>query len=349
MLWARSIVLALLVASGCAPDASMDPGAGPAGDDAAPSSNPDAGPTGTAPDDGGDPGDLAPAPPIVTAPALLLPGTALYPRVIRLAVGAQAGLVVASVVTPLPSGRMGGTILHSSDDGLSFTEVGHIDDPITSAGLCCATLYELPQALGSLAAGTLLWAASVGGDTAAQPMSIFAWSSSDAGKTWSRPATVATASVPRQKGGLWEPELSLLADGTLACHYSDETEREGPPGERDERAVPRRERRLDGAGDPDPAVDLQRPLTAELDARAKERRNVLVVRGEQRAVPRRRRRRDAGRDHRAAAVRREPCASLLAPQRRPGLLRARPRIRRALPRRQRRLLQRGESDAALEL
>ncbi len=164
------------------------------------------------------------APPKTTSPALLLNDTALYPRVIRLNVGARAGTLLASVITPLPSGHLGGAILASHDDGFSFAAIGHIDDPIMKSGLCCSTLYELPRALGALPAGTLLWAASIGGDTSAQPMSLVAWSSPDGGATWTRLTTIVTGSAPRSAGGIWEPEFSLLASDVLVCHYSDETE-----------------------------------------------------------------------------------------------------------------------------
>lgn len=143
----------------------------------------------------------------------------MYPRVIR----TNNGVIVASIVSPVGNG-LGGTILQSTDDGTSFSVIGHIDDPVTATGLCCATLYELPHAVGTLAAGTLLWAASIGGDTPTQPMKIIAWSSSDGGQTWSRLPTIAIAGVPRSRGGIWEPEFSQLADDTLVCHYSDETD-----------------------------------------------------------------------------------------------------------------------------
>ena len=224
----RLLFVAATLAAACGCSYKPSPASGGNGDAVAPdlaiAAPDDGGIVAPGPSDGGDSDDLPSGEPITTAPTLLLPGTALYPRAIRLAVGARAGAVLASVVTPLPSGRMGGTILRSDDDGLSFTEVGHIDDPVTSTGLCCATLFELPRAVGGLAAGTLLWAASVGGDTQGQPMSIPVWSSADAGTTWTRLGTVVTAGKPRSSGGLWEPEFSVLADGTLVCHYSDETD-----------------------------------------------------------------------------------------------------------------------------
>lgn len=164
-------------------------------------------------------GDAAIAP-LSTPPAPLTTGESFYPRAIHLA----DGTVLASVVQGQPSGRLGGTILESTDDALTFHVVGHVDDPVAQGGLCCATLYELPRALGALAAGTLLWSASVGGDTPGAPMSIPVFASADRGRTWKLLSTAITAGVARSQGGLWEPEFSQLADATLVCHYSDETQ-----------------------------------------------------------------------------------------------------------------------------
>src|SRR5690348_9133160 len=68
------------------------------------------------------------APPPVTQPAPLVDGAGFYPRAIR----TRAGTILASVVTPLPSGHLGGTILESTDDGVSFRPKGTIDDPAAS-------------------------------------------------------------------------------------------------------------------------------------------------------------------------------------------------------------------------
>lgn len=142
-----------------------------------------------------------------------------YPRAILRA----NGTIVASIVHYLGQ-RMGASIFESKDGGVSFALVGKVDDPRTNGGLCCGTLYELPKAIGAMPAGTLLWSASVGGDSPNAPMTIPVWKSADDGRTWTFVSNVATAGVPRRNGGLWEPEFSMLDDGSLACHYSDETD-----------------------------------------------------------------------------------------------------------------------------
>ncbi len=217
-------VTMLSVFGGCSDSSSDDNGApgSRAGDDAAAATGDDAASGGgqeagsAAGNDGGP--DAAHAP-LTTPVTALLPGAGFYPRAIR----ATDGSVFASIVAPQASGRLGGTILESTDDAVTFHVVGHIDDPVAQGGLCCSTLYQLPHALGALPAGTLLWATSVGGDTPGQPMSLPIFSSVDKARTWKRLGTIATGSVPRSQGGLWEPELSQLDDGALVCHYSDET------------------------------------------------------------------------------------------------------------------------------
>ncbi|MFD8567173.1 sialidase family protein [Streptomyces sp. NPDC059639] len=154
---------------------------------------------------------------------LLRDGTGLYPRAVRLEhSGAANGRVLASVVTF--SGNDGlGAIHESTDGGATFTQVGSVGDPEAAGGrgLCCSTLFELPRAVGSLPAGTLLWASSVGQDETGRRMAIRVFRSNDIGRTWSYLSTVATAANDK---GLWEPEFSVDADGNLVCHYSDETD-----------------------------------------------------------------------------------------------------------------------------
>ncbi|MFD7161548.1 ricin-type beta-trefoil lectin domain protein [Kribbella sp. NPDC059898] len=153
---------------------------------------------------------------------LLRDGAGLYPRVIRLQhSGAANGRILANMVTFVGNGDGLGAIYESTDDGARFRQVGAVADPESAdgQGLCCATLYELPRAVGHLSAGTLLWSASVGASH--RPMSLRIWRSNDLGRTWSYLSSCADAANTR---GLWEPEFSIAADGQLVCHYSDETD-----------------------------------------------------------------------------------------------------------------------------
>ena len=191
----------------------MSSGAGPGDDD----DDGSGGGGGGSLDDAGTPD--APRP--LSTPVMPLGADdGFYPRAVELA----DGTIIASVVAPQPSGRLGGTIHESVDGGQTFTVVGRVDGDFSLGGLCCATLYELPAALGALPAGTLLWSASAGGDNPGAPMSIPVYASTDRGRTWRLLSRVAIATKPRSQGGLWEPEFSQLADGSLICHYSDETD-----------------------------------------------------------------------------------------------------------------------------
>ncbi|MET9499055.1 exo-alpha-sialidase [Streptomyces sp. NPDC006552] len=149
--------------------------------------------------------------------------TGLYPRVVRLAhSGVANGRVLASVVSF--SGNNGlGAIHESTDGGRTFQQVGTVTDPEAAGGqgLCCSTLFELPRPIGSLPAGTLLWAASVGQDEAGRRMALRVFTSTDIGRTWTYLSTIATAGNEK---GLWEPEFSVDAAGELVAHYSDETD-----------------------------------------------------------------------------------------------------------------------------
>lgn len=170
---------------------------------------------------GADPQRPAPTPPVVGGTQLTT-HTALYPRVIRLEhAGAANGRLLLSYVT-FPGGAYGqGYILASDDDGRTWssTPIGVIADS-SAHGLCCATLYEVPAASGGLAPGTLLWAASVGQQETGRRMALRVWKSVNGGRDWAYLSSCANAS---NEGGLWEPELSVAADGRLVCHYSDET------------------------------------------------------------------------------------------------------------------------------
>ncbi|MCP3805039.1 glycoside hydrolase [Allokutzneria sp. A3M-2-11 16] len=146
---------------------------------------------------------------------LLRDGTGLYPRAIRL----SNGTIVASVVDFDARGGVG-VIYHSTDNGANFRQVGAIHDQAASGGLCCTSLFELPHQIGTMPAGTLLWAASIGQNAPNRRMTISLWRSPDRGVSWSY---LSVCRVAHNTGGLWEPELSVNAAGELVCHYSDET------------------------------------------------------------------------------------------------------------------------------
>jgi len=127
-------------------------------------------------------------------------------------------------VTAFPSGNPE-TDFYTGHDGSSFTKLSSITDPDFLSGLCCGALYELPAQVGALSPGTLLWAGSVGQNSATAPMVLKIYKSSNQGATWSYLSNCAAASSPRSvAGGLWEPSFTIASDGALVCLYSDETQ-----------------------------------------------------------------------------------------------------------------------------
>lgn len=187
---------------------------------------------------GGDADAGATAQPLVVrAPVdrgtLLQAGWSAYPRLVRLAHQGDAaanGRIVASVTELGDAGLQAG--LHvSRDDGASFARLGTLRDPDFAGGLCCGTLFELPAAVGTLPAGTLLYAASVGADTPGGTVENRIYRSDDGGHTFARleGALCGRSQRPRRSDGsggpgVWEPEFFVAGDGALACVWSDESQ-----------------------------------------------------------------------------------------------------------------------------
>jgi len=113
---------------------------------------------------GGDGNDASPLTPLIAqAPAvargtLLQTGWSAYPRLVRLSHQsdpARNGVIFASV-TEWSGGSARAGFHASFDDGVTFLRVGTLLDGAFATGLCCGTLFEMPQAVGTIAAGTLL-------------------------------------------------------------------------------------------------------------------------------------------------------------------------------------------------
>ena len=52
-------------------------------------------------------------------------------------------------------------------------------------------------------------------------MALRVWASTDVGRTW---FFLSSCAHTDSQQGVWEPDFSLAADGSLVCHYSDETD-----------------------------------------------------------------------------------------------------------------------------
>ncbi|MGW0041729.1 sialidase family protein [Rhodococcus sp. NPDC003348] len=157
----------------------------------------------------------APPGPAEPEPAVL--GVGQYPRLVRL----DSGAIVASLTTRDAQGDFT-QIMESTDEGVSFHPIGAVRDPEAIGGQCCATIFEMPQQVGFLPAGTLLWAGTVGYLAGTdRKVGIKVWSSADGGRNWSPLGVAARSSGD---GGVWEPEFTVDA-GLLWLYYADETER----------------------------------------------------------------------------------------------------------------------------
>ena len=147
------------------------------------------------------------------ATGTLLPNGTHYPRLVRIEHGSPAaqGYILA---------QTNGKFFESKDDGRTFTFLA--DAPLRPGSklLCCEALYEVPQAVGNLVAGTLIYSPSVKvGDAPA----IEIYTSTDEGAHWTYHSTPVAGSGEKGKGGLWEPEFSVTKDGALVMFWSDET------------------------------------------------------------------------------------------------------------------------------
>ncbi|MQA08240.1 MAG: exo-alpha-sialidase [Pseudonocardiaceae bacterium] len=163
--------------------------------------------------------DVRPAAP--PSGELLADQVGMYPRLIRLEHGEGKGRILATNISVNARGVGIAPIFESTDEGESFQRVGTVADPEARTGMCCGTLFELPQQVGELAPGTLLWSASIGQDGGEQRRKrLPVWYSTDVGRSWSKLSECTRAPNTR---GQWEPEFSVAANGELACHYADET------------------------------------------------------------------------------------------------------------------------------
>lgn len=144
---------------------------------------------------------------------------AYYPRLVRIHHGERRDAIVASV-SP-------GVFYESTDEGGSFARVGQIPPVQGIMPKCCGTLFEVPQRIGELNEGTLLYAATYCEKTDAQTASIEVFASTDDGKTWAHHSTPLRrgSCITTRHDGIWEPEFEVDASGALVMFWSDETDR----------------------------------------------------------------------------------------------------------------------------
>lgn len=146
----------------------------------------------------------------------LLTTNARYPRLIKLPSGELIATVLGS------PNDFSVKVFSSTDSGKSFAQVGKIEDPeFLPKRTSSPSVYRLPRAVGSLAAGTLVLGLNVDTGRCEECRSkINIYKSADNGRTW---RFVSEAVRSANSKGLWEPDFSLATDGALVMHYADES------------------------------------------------------------------------------------------------------------------------------
>jgi len=146
----------------------------------------------------------------------LVPG-ALYARAMQ----ASNGKMYATF-EQYTTGVASFPIFESTDSGRTWTLVGAVKDTHKGVGMRWEPfLYQLPQAIGGMAAGTLLCAGlDLPYDRSSCEIDLY--QSTDAGRTWTYVSTVAVGNkaTPGSQP-VWEPYL-MVVNNKLYCFYSDE-------------------------------------------------------------------------------------------------------------------------------
>ena len=144
----------------------------------------------------------------------------LYPKTVELLHQSNSSLNGTLLVTfEQPAEVPVFPIYRSTDNGSTWTKISSISDTANGYGnRCCAYLYELPQAIGSMAAGTIL-CAGISAPLNDSATILELYKSTDGGVTWAWVSEIA-AGGSYSTTAIWEPNL-IVANGKLICYYSD--------------------------------------------------------------------------------------------------------------------------------
>ncbi|MGW0425154.1 RICIN domain-containing protein [Streptomyces sp. NPDC003015] len=151
------------------------------------------------------------------------PGS-LYPRAVRMQHNGSANGTILATFEQYTTGTPVLPIYRSTDNGNSWSKISEVADTQNGWGMRWEPeLFELPAAVGSFPAGTILAAgASVPSDRSAIKIDVYA--STDRGQTWTFAGNIATGGQAYDTNGntpVWEP-FFLYANGKLIVYYSDQ-------------------------------------------------------------------------------------------------------------------------------
>lgn len=139
-----------------------------------------------------------------------------YPRVIQLA----NGDLLASFVYALSEGYGNNIvkIYRSTNGGASWTWISDLSDTHRGQGCSDPQLLEMPVAMGSVPAGTLI--CGVRSMFWVSESYIDLYRSDDGGVTWAFMSTVASGQG--WESNVYEPHFVIDTSGRLLCYYADE-------------------------------------------------------------------------------------------------------------------------------
>jgi hypothetical protein len=154
-----------------------------------------------------------------------------YPRLIRLNHSGSANGTLLATFEQSP-GNTGNKpvfpIYRSTDDGKTWTHLSDIVDTQNNWGMVWQPqLFEMPQTIGNVPAGTILaagYSVQFGSNWVHRYGKIDLYRSDDHGLTWQFMSNIAQAGDYDHP--IWEPFFAIDKYGNLVCYYSDEREHE---------------------------------------------------------------------------------------------------------------------------
>lgn len=126
---------------------------------------------------------------------------------------AQNGSNNGRLIATFNQGGNKSAFFYSTNDGSSWSTLPDLN-VVSNGG---TTVFEVPQTLGSLSAGTLLWATAFDDNNASPNHQIKLYKSTDLGNSWTLVSTPVSGNT-----GLWEPHFIVDSSGKLLMFYASE-------------------------------------------------------------------------------------------------------------------------------